>query len=117
MNSVACVYFKSESGRCPVKEFIEALDRYSQRKFFFVVDLLSEFGRRLPEPHAKFIGNDIFELRFRGVEGSIRIMYFFFHHDEVVLTNGFIKKTDKTPANQKKLAIDRRKAYLALRKD
>lgn len=117
MASVTCIYFKSGSGRCPVKEFVEALDRYSQRKFFFVVGLLSEFGHRLPEPHAKFIGDDIFELRFRGVEGSIRIMYFFFHHNEAVLTNSFIKKTDKTPANQKKLAVDRRKAYLALHKD
>jgi len=78
VSSVACIYFKNESGRCPVKEFVEALDRYSQRKFFFVVDLLSEFGHRLPEPHAKFIGDGIFELRFRGVEGSIRIMYFSF---------------------------------------
>ena len=117
MVNVRCIYFKGGSGRCPVKELVEALDRYSQRKFFFVVDLLSEFGRKLPEPHVKFIGDDIFELRFRGVEGSIRIMYFFFHHDMVVLTNGFIKKTDKTPANQKKLAVDRRKAYLALHKE
>ena len=117
MAGVTCIYFRSESSKCPVKEFVESLDRYSQRKFFFVVGLLSEFGHKLPQPHAKLIGDGIFELRFRGIEGSIRIMYFFFHHDKAVLTNGFIKKTDKTPANQKKLSIERRKAYLVLRKD
>jgi len=74
--------------------------------------LLEEFRHKLPQPHAKYAGDDIFELRFTGKEGGIRILYFFFHRDQVILTNGFIKKTDKLPQREKEVAIERRKLFL-----
>ena len=92
---IESIYFTTESGERPAKEFIDTLDASSQRKFFFV------------------IGNDIFELRFRGKEGNVRVLYFFFHQSKVVLTNGFVKKTDKTPRRELDTAIERRKVYLA----
>lgn len=105
-------YYQTESLRSPVKDFVDSLDTASQRKFFFVANLLAEFGHQLPYPHAKYIGEDIFELRFESREGAIRVLYFFFHDEKVILTNGFIKKSNKTPWNEKELAIKRRKAYL-----
>jgi len=62
---VACYYYLTESGKAPVRDFIDSLDVKSQGKFFFVRALLQEFGYRLPFPHARYIGNDIFELRFK----------------------------------------------------
>lgn len=109
---ITCYYFVSENGRSPVKEFINSLDLRTQAKFSFVKGLLEEFGHRLPEPHAKYIGDQIFELRFVGVEGAVRILYFFFHQDKAILTNGFVKKTDKTPSGEKRTTILRRKAFL-----
>lgn len=111
MNQVSCYYFTTASGRCPVKEFIESLEPGTQRKFYFSMGLLQSFGRRLPEPHAKFIGDDIFELRFMGREGAIRVLYFFFDRDKVIFTNGFIKKSNKTPEREKAAAVQRRKIY------
>ena len=113
MSKVACQYFCSDAGRSHVKEFIDSLDFRTQRKFFFVRALLEEFGHKLPQPHAKYIGDEIFELRFRGREGNIRVLYFFFHQDKAIFTNGFIKKTSKMPKNEKELAIERRKAFLS----
>ena len=78
MTGISCFYYVTESGKSPVRDFIDALDYSSQRKFFFVKSLLEEFGHRLPQPHAKYIGDEIFELRFKGQEGQIRILYFFF---------------------------------------
>ncbi|MCG8431881.1 MAG: type II toxin-antitoxin system RelE/ParE family toxin [Candidatus Omnitrophica bacterium] len=112
MKKVACVYFETDSKRRPVQEFIDSLDRRTQRKFFSKVELLEEFGHKLPEPHVKYIGDDIFELRFVGTEGQIRILYFFFHLHKAILTNGFIKKSNKTPKKEKMIAIGRRKYYL-----
>ncbi|MBF0489271.1 MAG: type II toxin-antitoxin system RelE/ParE family toxin [Candidatus Omnitrophica bacterium] len=63
-------------------------------------------------PYAKYIGNDIFELRFDVVEGGIRVLYFFFDGEKAILTNGFPKKSNKTPKHEKATAIERRKAYL-----
>jgi len=105
-------YYLSESGKSPVREFIDSLDFKTQRKFFFVKELLEEFGYKLPSPHAKYIGSDIFELRFRGHEGHIRVLYFFYHQDKVVFTNGFIKKSAKTPRNEIEVAMERRSRYL-----
>ena len=107
------VYFVTESGRRPVEEFVDALTIRSQRKFVDVVELLEDFGRNLSSPHAKYIGNDLFELRFMGREGAIRILYFFFHREKVVFTNAFIKKSNKTPEREKNLATERRKIYFA----
>ena len=107
-----CLYFKSESGKVPAREFIDSLDARSQRKFFFVKELLEEFGHKLPFPHAKYIGNSIFELRFKGHEGALRALYFFYHEDRAIFTNGFIKKTNKTPKNEITIANERRTNFL-----
>lgn len=113
MEKTTCVYYQSESGRLPAKDFIDSLDVSSQRKFFFCVELLEAFGHELPFPHAKYIGDQIFELRFTAKEGAARVLYFFFHRDRTILTNGFIKKSNKIPMKEKQLAVERRKAYLA----
>ena len=80
-------------------------------EFFYIAELLEENGRSLSLPHARYIGDDIFELRFETVEGSVRVLYFFFHQDSAVLTNGFLKKTDQTPRGEKMTALERRREY------
>ncbi|OGX05326.1 MAG: hypothetical protein A3G87_07890 [Omnitrophica bacterium RIFCSPLOWO2_12_FULL_50_11] len=112
MKKVSCEYFVTDSSWVPVREFIDSLVPKTQRKFFFVVGLLEEFGHKLPQPHAKYIGDEILELRFKGREGAIRVLYFFFHQDRAIFTNGFIKKSDKTPKNEREVAIQRRKLFL-----
>lgn len=112
MKQVSCEYFVTDSSRVPVREFINSLDPKTQRKFFFVVGLLEEFGHKLPQPHAKYIGDEIFELRFKGREGAVRVLYFFFHQNRAIFTNGFIKKSNKTPKNEKEIALQRRKLFL-----
>ena len=109
---VTCYYYATESNRSPVREFIDSLDDRTQRKFFFVKALLEEFGYRLPYPHAKYLGDSIFELRFKSQEGEIRVLYFFFHKDKAVFTNGFIKKSSRTPKDELSIAINRRKEFL-----
>ena len=116
MDKVTCYYYLTESGRSPAQDFIKELDPKSRTKFFFVKDLLEAYGHRLPEPYAKYIGNQIFELRFKGKEGAIRVLYFFFHHNQVIFTNGFVKKSNQTPMNEKEIAIQRRKKFLERQK-
>jgi phage-related protein len=109
---IVCKYYFAKSGKSPAKEFVESLNVKTQQKFFYVVELLEEFGSLLPRPHAKYIGDELFELRFKGLEGAVRLLYFFFHQDSAILTNGFIKKSSKTPLKEKAVAITRRKAFL-----
>ena len=112
MANLESYFYSTESGKSPVEDFIKSLDSRTRRKFYYVKNLLETFGYRLPYPHAKYIGNEIFELRFQGQEGRIRILYFFFSESTVIFTNGFIKKSNKTPVNEKQTAVDRRLDYL-----
>ncbi len=105
------LYFVTDSGRKPVEEFVNALNVHTQRKFVYTVELLEGLGRRLKAPYAKYIGDEIFELRFESIEGAIRVLYFFYDGEKAVLTNGFIKKSNKTPRKEKETAIGRRKTY------
>ncbi len=41
-----------------------------------------------------------------------RIMYFFYYDKKIIMTNGFIKKTQKTPRNEIELAKKCRNDFL-----
>ncbi|MBU1726875.1 MAG: type II toxin-antitoxin system RelE/ParE family toxin [Candidatus Omnitrophica bacterium] len=107
-----CSYYKKDNDEIPVKKFIDSLSFQAQRKFFFVVKLLEEFGPKLPQPHAKYIGEGIFELRFSAQEGAIRILYFFYGQGEAIFTNAFIKKSQKLPDCEKAVGIERRRLFI-----
>jgi len=117
MGNFKCYYYKTKEGKSPVEEFIDSLDKRTQLKFFYKKELLEEFGPKLPHPHAKYIGDNMFELRFKGIEGHIRVLYFFFHKNSIIFTNGFIKKTKKIPKKEKEIAINRRKEFLERMKE
>ncbi len=105
------LYFLTDSGRSPVEEFVKGLNVHTRERFFEIAELLEELGRGLSWPHVKYVGDEIFELRFESIEGSVRILYFFFDGDKAILTNGFVKKSNKTPRNEKEVAVNRRKIY------
>lgn len=46
----------------------------------------------------------IFELRTKQGSNITRVLYFFFIGKKVILTNGFVKKSQKTPKAEKELA-------------
>ena len=112
MENSECLYYKTKNGNNPVKVFIDNLSFKTQRKFFIKIDWLEEHGPRLPEPHAKKLENDLYELRFESEDGAIRIIYFFYIGKKIILLNGFKKKTQKTPRRQIELAEKRMKDYL-----
>ncbi len=86
--------------------FLTALGEKELAKALRTIDLLETFGNKLGMPHARKISADIFELRVRG-KREIRIFYTF-HKRQVVLLSGFIKKTDKTPAGEIRVANKKR---------
>ncbi|OGW83820.1 MAG: hypothetical protein A3C47_01120 [Omnitrophica bacterium RIFCSPHIGHO2_02_FULL_51_18] len=113
MTHCEIVYFKIDRGDEPVREFVNRLDTSSKRKYWRKIDYLREFGKNLCEPHAKTLGNGIYELRFRGSDGHFRVLYFFFNSDHAVLTNAFKKKANRTPKQEIDLAVSRMNGFLA----
>jgi phage-related protein len=97
-------YYTLPNGEKPVKVFIDELDRKMRAKALGSLKILSEQGNTLREPYSKSVGNGLFELRIRFASDISRIFYFFYVENKIVLTNGFIKKTQKTLKRELRLA-------------
>jgi len=90
------------------------LDPAAQRKFFFKRSLLEEFGPHLPQPHAKRLEENLYELRCETHAGQIRVFYFF-DGKRIILVHAMKKKTQKLPAQELAIAVQRKNTYLAQR--
>ncbi len=112
MSAYKCIYYMTDAGRTYAEDFIKSLHPRTRQKFYEVVRLLQSLGKSLPQPHSDYLGDDIYELRFRGIEGSIRVLYFFYFEDKIIFTNGFMKKQQKAPKTEVAVAKERRKLYI-----
>lgn len=83
-----------------------------QAKIFKNLELLEIRGNELREPFSKHIEDGIFEIRNKVGNDITRIFYFFVIGQKIILTNGFIKKTQKTPKAEIALAKKYRNDYL-----
>lgn len=97
-------FYHKENGDCPVDDFLESLDTKMRAKVLGAVALLEANGPQLREPYSKFIGDGFFEIRAKQSSNITRVLYFFYIGKRIVLTNGFIKKTQKTPPEEIVLA-------------
>lgn len=106
------VEFYECNGDIPVRDFIIKQDNKMQAKIFHNLELLELNGNSLREPYSKHLEDGIFELRTKVSSDITRILYFFVIGQKIILTNGFVKKTQKTPKNEIDLAKRRRNEYL-----
>ena len=63
--------------------------------------------KAVPMPYFRHIKGEIYELHIISGHDSFRILCFFTHSREIVLTNGFRKTTLRTPENEIKVAEKR----------
>ena len=104
-------YRDKESKRCYIEEFLDSLDTKSRVHTLRNIQLLSDFGYSLREPYSKNIDDGIFELRIKQSSNIYRVLYFFYKDKNIILTNGFIKKTNKTPKNEINIAKECKNKY------
>ena len=104
--------YASEDGKEPVAEFLDSLDQKMNAKLVGLMELLEEKGTALREPYSAPLEDGIFELRCKLGSNITRALYFFYIGKRIVVTNGFVKKTQKTPPGEIKLAKDRRKDWI-----
>ena len=111
------VFYSSEDGREPVAEFLDSLDSKMSAKLVGLMEILEEKGTELRMPYSEHLEDGIFELRCKQGSNITRVMYFFYVGKKIVVTNGFIKKTQKTTAKELKLAKERRADWLSRHKE
>lgn len=97
----------------PINDFPDSLTGKQVQKISWVLEVIEEF-RIVPKQYFKKLVNsdDIWEVRVTSGSNTFRLLGFFDGNSLVILTNGFGKKTQKTPQKEIKLAEKRKKDYL-----
>jgi len=110
------IFYRPDSGKCPVEEFLDSLNAKEAQKVTWVLRLVEELPR-IPSQYFKKLANtdDIWEIRVILGGNIIRILGFWDGPSLIVLTHGFHKKTQKTPLQAIKLAETRKRDYLQRR--
>ena len=112
MQNYEIIFYDKADGTEPAKEFLLSLAPKMRAKMLRTIDLLSVNGIELREPYSKPMDDGIFELRAKVGSDISRVLYFFVIGKKIILTNGFIKKTMKTPPSEKERAKRYRAEYL-----
>lgn len=112
MNEFTVIAYEKENGEVPVENFLNALDVKMRAKMYGMIGLLQEKGNQLREPYSKHLDDGIFELRCKVGSNITRVLYFFYYEGKIIITNGFVKKTQKTPPGEIELAKQRRSDYI-----
>lgn len=106
------IYYEKADGSCPVREFIDSQPNNVRASLMRGISYLEVEGNNLREPHSKFLQDGIFELRVSTGNNETRVLYFFIKGRKIVMTNGFVKKTQKTPVSEINLAMEYRNDFM-----
>jgi phage-related protein len=89
---------------------VEALPASLRASFLRIVELIEAEGlERMREPYVKHLEGKLWEMRLRGRDGIARSVYVTAAGKRVVVLRTFVKKTQKTPRRELKLAKERAK--------
>ena len=77
-----------------------------------ILEMIEEYGPALGKPHTAALGEGLFEVRAKGKEGIGRSLFCTVKNEEIVIVHSFIKKTQKTPKKDLKLARKRAKELI-----
>lgn len=94
-------------------DFYKSQESKVQEKIEYVFDLV-RFEKQVPKKFFKNLENTdgIYEIRVITTFKSIRILCFFDEGELIVLTNCFLKKSQKTPRQEIKMAEKLKKEYM-----
>jgi phage-related protein len=107
-------FYETVTGRCPVREFLDELKASNPDDFAAVMAGLAKLRNNAyhKPPLSKSIGDDLFELRHVG-KLSTRVLYFFMKSRRIILVHGIRKKTRALSARDRRVALERKRDWLA----
>lgn len=112
MQDFEIVFYDKPDGSEPAKEFLLSVNDKMRARLLKTIDLLAVNGTNLRMPYSEHLVDGIFEIRAKSGSNISRVLYFFVIGRRIVLTNGFIKKTQKTPRGEIELAKKYRNEFL-----
>ena len=108
------VEFVELDNKAPFVEFIAALEKNEVAKIFASIDKFIDLkNNSLPvgENLSKKLDDGIFEIRVSLPNKIVRNLYYYVSGQKVIITHGFVKKSQKTPSSEIAKAKELRKKY------
>ena len=110
-------FYQTEDGKNPVKDFFDSLPGKCAQKALWVLMVAEELDTLPTTYFKKVVGSDdIWECRDQFGSNDYRILCFHAGRSVLVLTNGFMKKTQKKPAKVIERAETCKRDYLGRHK-
>ncbi len=105
----AITYYSDPKGAEPVREFLTQLEKVNSLLWKATLAAIQKIKQQSNQrmPLSKPLGNGLFEIRVRANMVISRVLYCFRPGREIILLHGFIKKTEKTPPEDIKIAMAR----------
>ena len=101
---VPAIFFRTEAGGEPVREWLKGLSRDDRKHIGEDVKTV-EFGWPIGMPVCRSLGGGVYEVRSTLAHNRIaRVLFYIDKKGRMVLLHGFIKKTQKTPYEDLELA-------------
>ena len=100
------VFYKTPAGNEPVREWLISLEQEDKKTIGADIKTV-EYGWPIGMPVSKPLGNNLYEVRSHISSKRIARVIFIIMDNYMILLNGFIKKTQKTPINEINLALKR----------
>jgi phage-related protein len=107
-------FYQTETGNEPVREWLKQLEA-SDRKIVGADIKTVEYGWPIGMPTCRSMRKGLYEVRSDLPSGKIARVLFCIYEEKMILLHGFIKKTQKTSAQDLDLAL-KRKRILEARK-
>ena len=109
-------FYRTETGRSPVEEFLDSLPDKHAQKVIWVLRLVERLDIAPKQYLKKLVDTeDLWEIRAISGGNNYRFLGFYYETKLLVLTNGFSKKQQKIPEKEIDLARRRRKDYIQRR--
>ncbi|MFA7059894.1 MAG: type II toxin-antitoxin system RelE/ParE family toxin [Pedobacter sp.] len=105
-------FFKTTTGVSPVEEFLDTLSDAQTKKILWVMKLVRDLNPVPSQYFTKLVNtDDIWEVRVQTGGNIFRLLGFIEGDRLIILTNGFQKKTQKTPRREIELAEARKREH------
>lgn len=105
-------FYKTASGRSPVREFIDDQPEGSLARFLDVIVEIESHGLDSARITFKPIEGKLWEIKFRTEDAGYRVFYVLLKQNEMIWLHAFKKKTQKTPTKELDIARKRMREVL-----
>ena len=108
---IPAIFFRTDAGGEPVRDWLKGLSR-DDRKLIGTDIMTVEFGWPIGMPVCRPLGHGLYEVRSSLPGNRIaRVLFYVDKRGRMVLLHGFIKKTQKTPDADLKLAASNKSKH------